>query len=314
MGIKEIISKDVAVPLSIIEDATRSARQLVKKFSIPKRDGSLRLIFQPSKKLKLIQYWLIINVFRNLPVHEAAYAYKNDLSILDNAQLHSNNKYFVKLDLQDFFPSITFNDLLPKIKKWHLQANTSWPLDQETTDLIRLSCFFLNDRLAIGFPSSPIISNIVMYEFDASVCEFLNENLEEFGDVVYTRYADDLVFSTNKKGVSQKIINGISKIISNSNSPKIKINLAKTKVGSSTGGSASVTGLKVCEDGHITIHRKQKDHIRLLLSLYKKNKLNPDELESLKGHLAYVYHVDSSFYTKLQLKFFEEIATLKFTT
>ena len=67
----------------------------------------------------------------------------------------------------------------------------------------------------------------------------------------------------------------------------------------------------MCNDGHITIHRKQKDHIRLLCGLYKKGLLDVKEQSSLLGHLAYIHHVAPEFYSKLQKKYFKEITDLR---
>jgi hypothetical protein len=310
MNIKDVISRDIDVPTSMIDEAIIHARQQVKKFRIPKRNGEERIVVQPSKKLKTIQYWLIINIFEKMAMHDAAVAYREGKSILDNAELHKENRFFLKLDFKDFFPSVKFSDLMPRVIQWHSEQNPEWTLDGYVQELIRLSCFFHGDALAIGYPSSPIISNLVMLDFDTSVSNLISDQ-KKFGDMTYTRYADDLVFSTNKQGISHILLKEISGLIANTKSPNITLNTTKTKIGSSSGGTASVTGLKICNDGHITIHRNQKDHIRLLLSLYRKGALSTKDYDSLLGHLAYVFHVDSAFYTKLQNKYFKEITELR---
>ncbi|MDI1361218.1 retron St85 family RNA-directed DNA polymerase [Methylotenera sp.] len=310
MNIKEVISGDIDVPVSMINAALIHARQQVKRFAIPKRNGKQRIVVQPSKKLKTIQYWLIINIFEKMAVHDAAIAYRDGKSILDNAKLHRENRFFLKLDFKDFFPSIKFSDLIPRVIHWRNDQNLDWDLDIDAQELIRLACFYHGDTLAVGYPSSPVISNIVMFDFDTSVLALVSDK-DKYGDMVYTRYADDLVFSTNKQGVSQILLKAITSLISIIKSPNIALNTTKTKIGSSSGGTASVTGLKICNDGHITIHRNQKDHIRLLLSLYRKGALSTEEHDSLLGHLAYAFHVDSAFYTKLQGKYFKEITELR---
>lgn len=310
MNIKDVISREVDIPRSMVDQAISQARKQVKKFLIKKKNGDDRVILQPSKKIKIIQYWLIINVFEKIPVHDAALAYRDGKSILDNASLHKGNKYFLKLDFKDFFPSIKYFDLLPQLQDWHTAEKPEWEFNEEAMNLIRLSCFFSGDSLGVGYPTSPIISNIVMYDFDTKILKIVSDQ-KKYGDVVYTRYADDLVFSTIKQSVALLIHKAISALVADTKSPRLEINNAKTKIGSSSGGTASVTGLKICSDGHITVHRKQKDHVRLMLSLYKKGELNPNEHSSVLGHLAYLHYVDSAFYTKLQNKFFKEIAQLR---
>lgn len=310
MKIKDLISSDINIPVSMIDEALSVAYIHVKKFYKKKRNGTKRLILQPSKKLKTIQYWLIINILEKLTIHDVAIAYRKKISILDNAILHRDNRFFLKIDLKDFFSSIKYLDLIPKIREWHTKNNPGWLLDEEAENLIRLACFYKGDILAVGYPSSPIISNIVMLEFDIAILKLIN-NKNQFGDVVYTRYADDLVFSTNKIGACNFLLKQVSDLISSTPSPNIVLNKSKIKIGSSSGGTALVTGLKICNEGHITIHRKQKDHIRLLLGLYSKGMLKAEEYISLVGHLSYVKYVDSNFYTNLQNRYFKEITKLR---
>ncbi|MEX1665059.1 retron St85 family RNA-directed DNA polymerase [Zhongshania arctica] len=309
MHIKEAIAADLSIPDSLIEEAISVARAHVKIFHIKKRSGGTREIFHPSKKLKTIQYWLIYSVFSHMSVHEASMAYRDGISILHNARKHRSSRFFLKMDLKDFFPSISYNDFIPILRRWHDQTKPEWVLDKDAENLIKTVCFYKNDCLAIGYPSSPIISNIVMSDFDFKVSALIAD--EKYGKVIYTRYADDLVLSTDKKGACSHLKVELGELIKSTMSPKITVNDDKTKLGSSTGGSASVTGLKVCANGHITIYKKQKDHIRLLLSLYSKGALNPEEEKSLVGHLSYCHYVAPEFYTKVSKKYFKEIYDLR---
>jgi len=309
MHINDIISSDLDIPESLLNDAVTDSRKYVKIFTINKNSGGYRTIYHPSKKLKTIQYWLISNIFKNLPVHDSAIAFRDGLSILDNAKIHSRNKYFLKMDLKDFFPSIRYTDLMPIIKKWHDNNNVNWAFDVESNNVINKSCFYKNDQLAVGYPTSPIISNIVMYDFDVKVNNLVSD--KRLGNMLYTRYADDFVFSTNKKNACKEIKDMLLNLVNQCVSPNITINHSKTKFGSSSGGSAAVTGLKICPDGHITIRRKQKDHIRLLLSLYRKGKLDEKDHLKLIGHLSYCHHVAPAFYSSLSKKYFKEIHVLR---
>jgi len=308
MHIKKAIANDLSIPESLIDEAINVARTHVKVFRINKRSGGTRQIFHPSKKLKTIQYWLMHSIFSQIPVHNASMAYRDGISILHNAKKHRLSRFFLKMDLKDYFPSISFDDFIPILRAWHKSEKPKWILDQGAEQLIKMVCFYKNDRLAIGYPSSPIISNIVMGEFDSRVSELIAD--EKYGKMIYTRYADDLVFSTNIKGSCVELRKEIINLVQTTVSPNISVNHAKTRLGSSTGGSASVTGLKVCSNGHITIHKKQKDHIRLLLSLYKNDRLKPEEQMSLLGHLSYCHYVAPDFYTKLSKKYFKEIHEL----
>lgn len=310
MNLIDKISQDLNIPKEMLNEALFFSRNLVKLLRITKKDGGERKVFQPSKKLKVIQYWLIKNVFSIMKVHKSAMAYKENISIKNNAVKHSKNKYFLKLDFKDYFPSIMFEDFLPYLESWHEKAKPVWNLNKEAIWVIKDSCFYKEDRLPIGYPSSPIISNIVMYNFDVEVTSMLSDHIERFGRVEYTRYADDMVFSTNKKGACKEILKNATDLIENIKTPKLKINSKKINFVSSSGGSALVTGLRICHDGHITLHRNYKDKIRLLISLFSKERLKNEDISRLKGHIAYVKNVDSVFYTKLQHKYFKTLDKL----
>jgi hypothetical protein len=309
MNIKEKISIDINVQISFIDEAINNAHKQIKKFHISKRKGGYRVICQPSAKLKTLQYWVIKNICNYLPVDKSAYAYIDGVSILHNALFHASNKYFLKVDLKDFFPSISFDDFIKIVRDWYENNQPVWELDKNSESILKKVCFDEKGFLPIGYPSSPSISNAVMYPVDLVIKKEIEEG--KYGKMLYTRYADDLIFSTDKKGECRNFLKELRRIIKDVKSPKIKINESKTNICSSSAGSAIVTGLRIANDSHITIHKKQKDHIRLLLSLYKKGILKSDDYSSLLGYLAYVRYVDSAFYSKIQHKFFKEIDSLR---
>src|SRR5690606_22923508 len=86
-------------------------------------------------------------------------------------------------------------------------------------------------------------------------------------------------------------------------SPRLSINNKKTIYSSKAGGSAIVTGLRICHDNHITVTRQYKDKIRLMLSLHEKQKLPANEIASLRGHLSYVRTVAPTFFSKICARF-----------
>ena len=101
-GIAYAVAVDVA-PITRLDEALKNSRKLVKHIKIPKRDGTLRTVYQPSKKLKIIQYWLIENVFKHFEIHHAATAFQKDKSIKINVFVHKKGRYFLKLELYLLF-------------------------------------------------------------------------------------------------------------------------------------------------------------------------------------------------------------------
>ncbi|HDZ00387.1 MAG TPA: hypothetical protein ENH52_02850 [Nitrospirae bacterium] len=144
------IADELYVPAEMLEDALSKSRILVRHISLHKKDGARRKVYQPSKKLKLIQYWLINNVFQHLIVHESATAYLSGISIKDNAKKHQKNKYLLKLDFKNFFPSIKYSDFKPIITEWHKRENMIYAM-KELLDIVRKSCFYKYDKLPIGY-------------------------------------------------------------------------------------------------------------------------------------------------------------------
>lgn len=304
MQLSELIEFELNLPRNFVTEAISKAHSSVRNWKIDKRSGGKRVVSQPSSNVKVIQYWLMINIFSQFELGPNAYAFIKGRSIRENAQAHSRNRYFVKVDLKDFFPSLTFADLQRVFSENY--SNQKYQI-QEILQIVKHCCFDNKGRLPIGFSSSPVISNIIMKEFDEEVSNCL-ESLK-LENCVYTRYADDLVISSRTKNVSNQILIAIKEVIKNS-TIDISINEKKISFTSASGGSAIMTGLKICSDGHITLPRKTKDFIRLLLSLYASSKIRPDQKASLEGYLSFCRDSDPAFYTKINRKFFKEISKL----
>ena len=278
----------------------------VKTLKIPKKSSpnQYRVIHRPSAELETLQRWLTLKIFSKLPTHACAMAFVKKKSILTNAETHHKSKYFIRIDFKDFFNSIKLEDLILAIKN----TKTNHLFDAQSADninFIRKICFDAQGRLPIGYISSPAISNAVMHEFDTKLYAAVSQEPEKFGTGVVTRYADDIIFSTNKKGGCRNFENLLKKLIRETTNPKLKINNSKTSYTSRPAGSAIVTGLRVCQDGHITITRKYKDEIRLMLSLYTKGVLAKEEIPSLEGHLSYIKYVAPAFFSNLFIKHLE---------
>jgi hypothetical protein len=190
------IATDLRLNPEYVAVVAKSASYRYKIYQIPKRNKpeQTRTISHPAKELKLLQRWLVLNVFLRLPVHRSASAYKKRASILRNASSHRKNNYLLKVDFRDFFPSIKGRDVVRLLKKnSNLLGNVA--AGQLDFDIVRrLVC--REDCLAIGAPSSPALSNAVMFDFD----EKWHARCQEIG-VTYSRYADDLYFSTNRPNV-----------------------------------------------------------------------------------------------------------------
>jgi len=169
------------------------------RFTIPKRRGGVRVISSPKTRLRVAQQWLLESVLAPLPVHDAAAAFRPGLSIADNAARHADKSVVVRLDLEDFFPSVTFARVKGLFGSLGYNEGVSTLLALLATETPRVGLTFEGERrfvsvgerqLPQGACTSPALTNVLCRTLDRR----LTGAAASFG-FAYTRYADDLVFS-----------------------------------------------------------------------------------------------------------------------
>lgn len=306
----QLIGDQMRVPAKLIENALRLAHVRYRKIHVKKRSGGHRVIVQPAAELKLVQAWLRVEVFARLPLSDIAAAFRPEASIVKNAATHRESLYSVRVDLNDFFPSIRSGDLMRVILA-NKSALPPFVEDPGFADFIRCACFDRGDRLPIGYPTSPSIANAIMFDIDAELERLLKINSDTFGDARLTRYADDFVFSTDRQGACHEFVRTIGHLLSSVRSPRLSLNASKTRFMSRRGGSTLVTGLRINQDGLVRVHANYRDHVRLLLKHFAAGSLVEDDAARLGGHLAFIEHADPRLFTRLSFRYFEEIAKLR---
>jgi len=167
-----------------------------KTFQIPKRNGGQRTIKAPVDALKLLQRRLSdllqdcadeINTAKQRK-DRTAHGFKRKRSIITNARQHRHRRWVFNLDLEDFFPSINFGRV-----RGFLLKNRDFELHQDVATVIaQIACH--ENSLPQGSPCSPVVSNLVAHLLDMRLVNLASET-----GCTYSRYADDLTFSTNKK-------------------------------------------------------------------------------------------------------------------
>ncbi len=220
--ILEAIAAELGLPRRFVANLARSASHEYKTYRIAKRSGGGRIIHHPSRRLKALQRWLLVNVVAKLPVHPAAAAYRRVHSILDNAQSHAIRQYLLRMDFVDFFGSITRDDIVRYITENAVHF-TSWT-GEDVELFCRLVC--RTDALTIGAPTSPALSNVVCYELDVR----LHAVAERHG-ATYARYADDLFFSTSAKDILVVVEKRVQEMVRDLELPgNLRINESKTGI------------------------------------------------------------------------------------
>jgi RNA-directed DNA polymerase len=155
-----------------------------KEFSLSKRNGKTRTISSPCNALKFYQKQLneiLGSIYRPKPFVNG---FCNNKSILDNAKPHKNKRFVLNVDIESFFDSINFGRIRGLFKSKPFEFN-----DEVATVLSQIVCF--KNKLPQGSPTSPILSNMICWRLDNKLFE-----LAKSYNLIYTRYADDITFST----------------------------------------------------------------------------------------------------------------------
>jgi RNA-directed DNA polymerase len=280
------------------------------RFTIPKRDGSPRPIWAPLPKLKAVQHWILRNIVERLPVHGAAHGFLPGRSILTNATVHNNPKTVLKMDVKDFFPTVT----LPRVKGVFRNAGYR----EQVATLLALLCtespreivdldgkryyVALGPRcLPQGAPTSPGLTNTLCLRMDRRLT-----GLAKLYGWRYTRYADDLTFSLpgDAQGAPKlgALMGVVTRIVAEEG---FTVHPDKTRV-LRKGGRQKVTGLVVNGTGAPRVPRKLKRELRAaIFNLTHGKPLKDGEtVQHLAGLAAYVHMTDP----KLGAKMLEALA------
>lgn len=233
---------------------------------IPKKDGQQRELMIPAVRLRAMQRWILDNILYEMPVSKYSTGFVKQKSIVANAASHVGKDCIINVDIKDFFPSITRNQVY---RIFYYYGYT----DQVSFILSRLCTAY--DKLPQGAPTSPYISNIVCLKMDKR----LSKLAESFG-CAYTRYADDITVSGNY-GIG-KILPLIKSII---NDEGFILNENKTRIQYSY-QRQEITGL-VVNDRKIRVNSKYKKKFKQEIYYCKRF--------GVRNHLEHI-HVDKAFY------------------
>lgn len=271
-----------------------------KVFSIPKRAGGTREIAQPAREVKVLQRIVVDRLLKNLEIHPAATAYQQGSSIGKNAALHAGKGPILKMDFQDFFPSIRAEDFVAYAAKKRLELSSN-----DIRVVVQL-CFRRSPgervlKLSIGAPSSPIISNVLLYDFDIAVADEAARRR-----IAYSRYADDMTFSGQRIGMLKDMIDVVQHAVRKLQTPKLIVNQDKTTFVTAA-FRRTVTGVVLSNDATLSLGHDRK---RLLSSMVHRatlNKLDVVQMAELAGHLGFAKVVEPEFITRLARKYGQNV-------
>jgi RNA-directed DNA polymerase len=259
------------------------------EFKLPKKKGKPRLICQPNAELMKIQrrlnlYFQAIYEFQ-IPSCVHGFVPKSNTanrSIVTNAKPHIGKRNILVIDLKDYFTSIRAK----RVKN----LLSSWGINDEIATCLALLCTY-KGTLPMGAPTSPILANLCSYELDLKLMRFC-----ELNQLTYSRYADDLTFSSNVN-ISDELIQSMIQVIRENG---FDVNYKKLRrIGSHR--KQKITGIIVNEK--LSVERKLKKKIRAIEHDIKMNGLK----NASERHFA----KDKPFNDVLQNKLINKIKGLK---
>lgn len=287
------------------ELSERNRKSLYSEFHIPKRSGGLRTIDAPHEELKEALYELKTILEWNMnftTYHTAAFAYMKGRSTIKCVKKHQQNesKWFLKLDLSNFFGSTTIDFLMKMFLMQYPFCLLYRMRDGEEQLRTALELAFLNGGLPQGTPLSPLVTNIMMIPIDHRI----SNELRNFDDkhLVYTRYADDFIISSRVDFDFRKVEEFVKQTLAEFSAP-FTVNEKKTRYGSSSGRNFNL-GIMLNKDNEMTIGRQAKREFEGMLQNYAACKLSNkpwdrQDVQVLAGKISYYKMVERETIEKI---------------
>jgi RNA-directed DNA polymerase len=269
------------------------------RFKIAKKTGGERLISAPMPRMKAAQHWILDRILEKVPMHAAAHGFRRGRSIVTNATPHVGTDVVVNLDLQDFFPSISYRRVKGVFQALGYSEAIATILalicTEATTTEVELDgrTYFVatgERHLPQGAPTSPAITNLLCRRLDRRLA-----NMALAQGFTYTRYADDLTFSASGDATRQlcNILKHTQNIVAHEG---LTVHPQKTRVLRKS-QQQEVTGIVVNEK--LTIDRATLKKFRATLHQIEKDGLadkhwgnGDDLLAEIEGFANYVMMVN----------------------
>ena len=271
-----------------------------RRFQIPKKTGGHRLISAPMPRLKATQTWIRTAILEQIEVHPAAHGFVRGRSIVSNASAHTGQHVVINLDLKGFFPTVTYPRVWGLFRSLGFSPEVCTILSLLATEA-EVDELELDERvwyvhhserhLPQGAPCSPGITNLLCRKLDRRL-----GGLAQTLGFVYTRYADDLTFSSAQRTAPvNRVIRAVHRIVEEEG---FTIHPDKTRI-MHRGRRQEVTGLVV--NDRVSVPRRLLKQWRATLFQVRKDGpqgkkfgLGDDVLGALQGFAAFVQMVDEA--------------------
>ena len=270
-----------------------------KEFKIPKKTHGFRTINAPDDilKPKMAKVAKILSDELQILAHDSAWAYVKGRDVITAMKEHqkNNSRWFLKLDLKDFFGSCSTDFIVQQLEKIYPFA-----VYPSTAPEVIANFATLNGGLPQGTPLSPMLTNLIMVEIDYKINRLIYDLTQEAGlfkqSYVYTRYADDIIISAKNNFKYDIIIEAIDNLLEDT---PLTINREKVRYGSSSGRNWNL-GIMYNKDNELTIGYREKQKLKVTIYNYIHDGLWPlEDLRWLLGKLNWLHNVQPDYFEGL---------------
>lgn len=278
--------RDVLIDLQVSE-----SQQQYRTWNVPKIQGGFRKISAPNEKLRAVQTEILYRLLYRAPTSPFAHGFVPKRSIVTNAQVHRSANSIISLDLEDAYPSIHRDRVVHALERGiGPYLKFSFPGDSKALrryliERVADLCT-LDQSLPQGAPTSGALLNLCCYGLDRACAKALLAHQDQYPELRYSRYADDLTFST-REIFPHEFVEHLIRLVS---AEGFRINRRKIHRHSTLEGSLQICGLRIAE-GNITLPRKKIKRYRAMLfqaANTDPSQLSPEDKNQLRGHLAFL--------------------------
>ena len=263
-----------------------------------------RNVYRPNKKLKAYHTFLNTFLFEYLDLNEqVVYSYRKGVNPHEVALAHASGRAFFQADIENFFGSID----RALVKATILSQRNRVPISDLGSHVERiLDLTTICGVLPVGFPTSPSISNVCLTPFDNDL-----ENYCRAANLVYTRYADDIVISGESREALRGVESKLDALLTSHFAGNLRLNSSKRKL-TSIGRKVSILGMVVLPNGRVTIDMEVKRRVEVLLHFFIRNRKRflaivdgdmDSGIRELCGYITYINSADRAYLEKLRHKF-----------
>lgn len=285
---------------TVVDLITGKTEDFYEKLSLPKKNkktNGYRIVYKPKVKIEGLHKEILTHINHHSKdlVHSSAHGFIKGRGTLSNAKIHLNKKYLFQIDIESFFPSIhksKIENVFEKLGCNHYIAN-----------LLAEICT-IDDYLAEGLNTSPMLANIFFYSLDEKFLKLSNEY-----DCNYSRYADDMTFSSDRLFNTKELLEKIRGIL---NLEDLRIKDSKVNF-SQYGQAQYVTGLSISNEIRPRIPKRIKKRLRQEFYYIKKYgfyshfKHSGESMEAghkrLAGWILYALSVEPEYGEELRKKY-----------